>query len=235
MSRSSVQPSMIHPIKQIKGIVFDLDDTLYPQVSYKRSGFKVVSAWIQKYHNIDQSVILLALETILNQYGAVYPYMFDRLVERLNLEQSLVPEMVRVFIDHEPQINCWTGVLPMLSRLRSRYHLGILTDGRLTVQQKKIRALGLEQSVDQILCSDALGLQKPAMELFRWFEKKFELYGKNLMYVGDNPRKDFIGVRALRWFTIRVRTGEYAATAVPDSFDADLFIDRVGQLESLIH
>ena len=194
--------------KKIKGIVFDLDDTLYPQVSYKKSGFNVVSTWIQEHHYIDQSVVLLALETILNQYGAAYPYMFDRLVERLRLNQTLVPQMVSEFIEHEPQISCYDGVIPLLSRLRRKYRLGILTDGRLSVQQKKIRALGLNNQIDAILCSDMLKLKKPAIELFQWFERKFKLKGENLIYVGDNPKKDFYGANLSGWFTVRVMTGE---------------------------
>lgn len=219
---------------KIKGIVFDLDDTLYPQVAYKRSGFQVVSTWMAKQVNIDDSTILSELEEILNHHGPSYPYMFDRLVERLDISIGFVEQLVRLFIEHDPQICCYSGVIPMLSRLREKYRLGILTDGRYVVQQKKIRALGLDTRVDQILCSDALGLEKPDRRLFSWFEKKLELAGRNLIYVGDNPEKDFYGANTQRWFTICVMTGEDRNGNLPSVFKPKYSIASVIELEKIL-
>lgn len=193
---------MINPINKIRGIIFDLDDTLYPQISYKRSGFDVVSAWMESRFNLKQSFIKSELEDILTQHGPSYPYMFDRLVERLGLDNGFVAQIVRVFIEHEPRICCYDGVIPMLSRLRNHFRLGILTDGRLAVQEKKIIALGLINQVEEILCSDMMKLEKPANELFEWFESRFQLAGETLLYVGDNPQKDFYGANIRRWCTV---------------------------------
>ena len=164
-------------INTLKGIVFDLDDTLYPQVSYKRSGFKVVAAWIALKWSIDQSAVLSEFEDILTQYGPVYPYMFNRLLERLGIHRRFVSDMVRLFIGHDPQIQCYDGVHSMLARLRKKYRLGILTDGRYTVQEKKINVLSLNKGVDEILYSDTMRLEKPAIALFQWFERAFALNG----------------------------------------------------------
>ena len=209
---------MIDSIKQIKGIVFDLDDTLYPQVSYKRSGFKIVAQWLASRQNLNQSSILSELEDILTLYGPSYPYMFDRLAERMAISVRFVPEMVHIFIKHEPRIHCYDGVIPMLSRLKNKYRLGILTDGLSTVQQKKIGALNLKKQVDEILCSDLIGLEKPATELFEWFENQFQLIGEDLMYVGDNPQKDFYGANHRGWTTVCAMTGENRNIDVQNAF-----------------
>ena len=221
-------------LNTLKAIVFDLDDTLYPQVSFKRSGFNAVSTWLVKNQALDQSTVLLKLDAILEQFGPSYPNMFDRLAERLDLKPNLVPQMVRVFIDHKPQIDCFEGVFSILSRLRRNYRLGILTDGRLSVQQNKIRALRLERSVDYILCSDSLGLEKPAVALFQWFENKFGLRGEQLMYVGDNPRKDFWGANQLGWETIHVLTGDGTNSVVSKGFAAKCSIPSVTDIEWLL-
>lgn len=218
----------------IKGIVFDLDDTLYPQISYKRSGFKAVSAWLASQYRLKESVVLSGLENILTQYGPSYPYMFDRLVERMTIDAGVVPEMVRVFIEHEPKILCFDGVLPMLSRLRSKYRLGILTDGRFSVQQKKITALGLKNIVDEIMYSDSLGLEKPAIELFQWFENKFQLDGENLMYVGDNPKKDFYGANRRSWATVCVLTGENEDMVSQNGFKSQFNIPSIIEIEGIL-
>jgi putative hydrolase of the HAD superfamily len=223
-----------HNLSKIKAIVFDLDDTLYPQVAYKRSGFKAVASWLAEKRGIDSAETLRALEAILKRFGASYPNMFDRLVERLNLESGLVPELVSVFIDHNPQIDCFEGIFPMLERLKRTYHLGILTDGRLSVQMKKITALGLENRVDSILCSDSMGLEKPAPELYAWFENAFQLDGPNLMYVGDNPAKDFYGVNQRQWDTVQVKTGERVEKKIDQEYQAKRAIPSVTDLERMM-
>ena len=225
---------MINPIKSIRGIVFDLDDTLYPQISYKRSGFKIVSDWVASKFNLEQSTVFSELEDILTQYGPSYPHMFDRLVERLGIENAHVDQMVNIFIGHEPRIRCYEGVIPTLSRLRDRYRLGILTDGRFTVQQKKIRALELAQQVDEILYSDIMGLEKPVLELFQWFEEKFKMAGENLLYVGDNPKKDFYGANIRKWCTVCVMTGENRDAGLPKWFKSQYSIPSIIDLAEFL-
>ena len=224
--------SIVSP--EIKGIVFDLDDTLYPQVEYKLSGFNVVASWLEEKRGIDSTTVLYGLETILDEFGASYPNMFDRLVERLGIDIGFVEQLVRLFIEHEPRICCYDGVIPMLSRLRKKYLLGILTDGRYVVQQKKISALGLYTRVDQILCSDAMGLEKPDSRLFEWFEKKFELEGCNLMYVGDNIEKDFYGANIRGWISVMVKTGEIKRHTNKSGCEPRIEIPSVAFLEKAI-
>jgi putative hydrolase of the HAD superfamily len=221
-----------HNLYRIKAIVFDLDDTLYPQIEYKRSGFKVVASWLADKKGVDSSTVMQALEAILNQFGASYPYMFDRLAELIKIGPHVVPEMVCRFIEHKPRICCYDGVIPMLTRLKNKYRLGILTDGCLTVQQKKIDALGLSDRVDKILCSDLIGLEKPATELFEWFENRFQLLGEDLMYVGDNPQKDFYGANCRGWRTVMVNTGQPLSASIRAGYEPQVEVPTVVDLEA---
>jgi putative hydrolase of the HAD superfamily len=211
-----------------------LDDTLYPQETFKRSGFKVVARWVAEHFDFDASRVMGELDDIMLQRGASYPYIFNDLADRLKVDKRSVPRMVQVFIDHEPRISCYPGVLEMLTRLKKRFRLGLLTDGRLTVQQRKIRALGLEADLDEILCSNRMGLEKPANELYKWFEKKFEMMGQNLMYVGDNPRKDFYGANLRNWMTVCVLTGENQSINCESAFKSRNSISSIINLEKLL-
>ena len=211
-----------------------MDDTLYPQISYKRSGFSVVARWLASRLDLCPSAILSELEDIIALYGPSYPYMFDRLAERLTLSNPFIPQMVRIFIEHEPRIRCYNGVIPMLSRLRRKYRLGILTDGRLAIQQKKIVALGLENQVSRVLYSDVLGLEKPAIELFEWFEDVFSIGGTHMMYVGDNPKKDFYGANSRGWISVMVKTGEIRRHTNKSDCEPRIEIPSVTFLEKAI-
>ena len=59
------------------------------------------------------------------------------------------------------------------------------------------------------------------------------LYGKECLYIGDNPKKDFYGARKLGWKTVHVKrtggvyTDEAAAGA---EWEADFEIKDLGEL-----
>jgi len=215
----------------LKGLVFDLDDTLYLQADYKRSGFAAVAKWLKQNHNIDQHITIRLLEKILLEHGPSHPFVFDDFSQRCRAAEGLVPEMVRIFINHTPQIKCFHGVPGLLRRLRNSYHLGLLTDGRHQSQQCKVKSLGIGPIFDHILYSDTLKLNKPAEALFQFFEKTFTLHGHELAYIGDNPQKDFYGAKQRGWQTIRVRTGEHARLEASGNWNADIDLNEVSELD----
>ena len=216
---------------ELKGLVFDLDDTLYLQADYKRSGFKAVADWLSEYRDIDSIRTYDALDSILQEKGPSYPYIFDLFVERSGLDRNLVRILVEIFIENQPQISCFSGVSDMLSRLRKQYKLGILTDGRLASQEKKITALGLGDKVDAILCSDKMGTSKPDERLYCWFEEKFDLAPSELGYIADNPAKDFIGASQRGWRTVRVLTGEHAMVHAFPPYNAQLCVENILKID----
>lgn len=218
----------------LKAIVFDLDDTLYSQKDFKESGLAATASWLAEQHRYSFEQTRRTFQKILADKGPSHPYIFNDFVAELKLSEQLIPQMVAVFRNHSPKISCFPGVNSMLARLKKNYLLGILTDGILPVQQNKIKALDLESKVDVCLCSASLQLEKPAPELFAWFEQRFDLQGRQLVYVADNPTKDFIGARKRAWRTVRVLTGEHAEMVAKPGYDADTTINRMTDLESLI-
>jgi putative hydrolase of the HAD superfamily len=83
---------------QLKAIIFDLDDTLYPQVEFKRSGFRTVAKETGAQLCFDEKTIFEKLEKILIDYGPSYPWMFNRLIEQLSIPEAYIQKMVRDFI-----------------------------------------------------------------------------------------------------------------------------------------
>ena len=219
-----------------KGIVFDLDDTLYSQRSFKLSGFRAVSEWLAATFRLDANCCYQGLEQVMSETSPSYPHIFDLFIERNKLPPDCLDIMVRIFVEHWPHISCYPSARLLLGKLRRIYHVGILTDGRLTVQQRKVQALDIESDVDMVLYSDSMGLEKPANELYRWYEKRFSMEGEHFVYIGDNPHKDFIGAKQRGWRTVRVQTGEYAGVVVDEAFCADVEVANlieIGQLFDL--
>lgn len=217
----------------IKAIIFDLDDTLYLQAAYKKSGFTSVAKWLQDNLGMDYIESMNCLYQILKEYGPSYQYMFNRLCCVLHIDQKYVKDLVKVFLDHEPEIYCFEGVTSLLQKLRHKYKLGLLTDGREETQRKKVRCLRIESHFDVILYSDSMGLEKPAAELYQFFEQYFSLPHHMFCYVGDNPHKDFIEAKKRGWLTIRVRCGEFESVKASTTHASKLCISSVVDLKNL--
>ena len=97
--------------------------------------------------------------------------------------------------------------------------MGIITDGRPEGQRNKIEALGLVSLVDDIIITDELGgvqFRKPCDIAFRIMQTRWKLPASQIVYVADNPAKDFqapqqLGMKNV-WF--KNREGLYFNTNV---------------------
>lgn len=94
----------------------------------------------------------------------------------------------------------------MIQKLKSKgIKVGIITDGRVSGQKKKLQALGLDKLVDDIIITDELGgtqFRKPCDIAFRIMQRRWGIPFEQMVYVGDNAEKDFqapkqLGMRTL--------------------------------------
>lgn len=166
-----------------KGIIFDLDDTLYSEKEYVKSGHKAVSDYLgggfeEKLWNFFE-----------NGKAAI-----DELLAELNREDEK-NEVLSIYRNHNPIIHLYPGVIKMLKELKDKgMKIGIITDGRSEGQRNKIDALGLKGLVDDIIITDELGgiqFRKPCDIAFRILLTKWRMNPADVSYVGDNADKDF--------------------------------------------
>ena len=177
-------------------VVFDLDDTLYPEMEFVRSGFRAVARYIGELCTID------VLGTLNELFDAGQQHVFDRLIlgHRLPLLKS---QLIEIYREHQPELSLAREASQLLSSLRAAGHsIGLMTDGRSTTQRNKIRALGLEALVDAILISEEFGSAKPAQRNYKCFERRFPR--RRYAYVGNDPAKDFVTANRLGWKSICV-------------------------------
>ena len=214
-----------------RAVVFDLDDTLYPERDYVRGGFEAVGRW--------------AFETLGEEPQAVFDElwaMFEAGVRRDTFDRWLrnrgrKPEpdragMIEAYRRHRPRLSPYPDVIPALEGLRGTAHLGLITEGPRAVQNAKLEALGLRSAFDKVVVLGEEERQewKPNRLPFdRWLEGA-DIRPERSVYLGDNPAKDFLGARRAGWASIRVRRSDglhrseepLGAEARPDREIADL-------------
>lgn len=175
---------------QISGIIFDLDDTLYSEKEYVRSGFRAVADYLG---NPDYA------QTLWNFFEAKVPAI-DALLKEIGRENER-DAALSAYRLHKPRIRLYDGVRELLSRFRRRgVKIGIITDGRPEGQRNKLDALELAPLVDDIIITDELGgeqFRKPCDIAFRILQTRWRLPAGKIVYVGDNPAKDFQAPRQL--------------------------------------
>jgi putative hydrolase of the HAD superfamily len=191
----------------MKAVLFDLDDTLYPEMDFVRSAFGAVAADLSSDVGIDAGFTRMRLLQILRRDGR--GKVFDEFLHEQRLYTSeRVARMLTVYRTHAPSLRLHADVAPTLSWLRSTgVGLGIVTDGLASVQRAKIEALGLESKVDVIVCTDELGprCSKPSRA---GFERALEDLGGippgRAAYIGNDTTKDFVAPRLLGMTAIQI-------------------------------
>lgn len=187
-------------IEGLDAVIFDLDDTLYSEKEYVKSGYQQIAAVLSEVEN--------AAEKLWCLFEEKQPAI-DELLKRENIQsEEIKQKCLHVYRYQIPEIHLYEGVREMLAEFRKKgLKLGIITDGRPEGQRAKLQVLGLELMVDYIIVTDELGgieCRKPNSIAFETMKEKLDVEYSKMCYVGDNTKKDFIapeklGMRSI-WF-----------------------------------
>lgn len=207
-------------------VVLDLDDTLYAEEAYVRSGIAAVCALAAELHGADHAAELL------KQRDAGQRDWLTALCGLLPAAPGTRDCLLWAYRLHRPRISLSSSVRRMLDILIERAKaVAILTDGRSITQRCKLRALGLD-GLPLYISDEYGGADKP--DPTRFLAVMSDFAAARYVYVADNPAKDFVAPKALGWLTIGVRTGANGVHDQAGSFSAthapDAWIDDVRHL-----
>jgi putative hydrolase of the HAD superfamily len=199
----------------IDAVVFDLDDTLFPQSAWLDGAWDDVARRGAEL-GAPAASFREALRTIAGE-GTDRGHIIDRALASIGCSELAVAPLVDAFRNHRPtRLQPYPGVPSAIEALRSRIPIGLVTDGDPGVQRAKLSALGLGLEFDVIVFSDELGrrYRKPDPAPVRLALEQLGVIPERAILIGDRPGKDVAAARALGLRAIRVRTGEYAG--LPD-------------------
>ncbi len=175
-------------------IVFDLDDTLYDEIEFVKSGFKEISRYLDNSSYYD----FMLNDFYQNGSGKV----FNNLINRFELDTSL-QKLIEIYRFHQPKI-----VLPResieLLKFSKNYKTALISDGHYLMQKNKYKVLQLEQYINFPIFTDFLHTNKPELKPFKIVMEHFK-DETNFVYISDNPKKDFIAPNRLDWKSIRYK------------------------------
>lgn len=188
-------------------VVFDLDDTLYDEIDYCKSGFAAVADFLAD--STDRPDAERIFESLWEQFTAGNrTKTFNRALEQLGIacDEKIIQQLVKVYREHVPKISLPADSKDVLIQLGQKYTLGLLTDGFLPTQELKVQALGIEKCFRCIMYTERLGRQfwKPSPVGFEKLLEKLNSEPQSAVYVADNEQKDFIAPNRLGFVTIQI-------------------------------
>ncbi len=203
----------------IKAVIFDLDDTLYLEGDYVRSGFNAIAQWLAsknpKRDGRAPKWVLMDYEWDLwSEFNRDPQHVFERYAEKWrkkNPDADTLPEelaglMTEIFRSHQPEIQPCSDVVQALTRLSRDCKLGLLADGDPAREQQKLECLGIARFFSNVLFTGSNpAWQKPMSDGFGALIDRFGCRAAESVYVADDPSKDFDGPCELGMRTVRIR------------------------------
>lgn len=216
-------------------IIFDLDDTLYDERSYVESGLQTVADFGADQFGWEAETAFRFMIGILDQEGR--GAIFDKwLAANERYSKRLVQDCVQIYRQHIPNLSLYPEAVTLLPAL-SGYPLYLVTDGHKIVQQHKVNALGIKAFFRHIFITHRYGVRnaKPSIYCFERILKREKCGWGDMMYIGDNPAKDFVGLNPLGVHTVRVLTGIHRNVKAAPGYEAHYRIDSLGQFLKLLN
>lgn len=223
----------------ITTVVFDLDDTLYDEIDYCRSGFGAAADFLAGWPDVPSAECIFA--ALWRQFtSGNRSRTFNAALDGLGMgyDQRRIGELIDVYRNHVPKIELPQDSRDILAELSTKYTLALLTDGFLPAQQLKVQALSIERYFAGIVYTEQLGRDcwKPSPAGFERVLQSLGARPDNAVYVADNEEKDFIAPNRLGFVTVQLlRRGCIHTSTCPESGGAARHvIHQISQLPALL-
>jgi len=179
-------------------ILFDLDDTLYPEKQYIYQGFWAVAQYFQSKYRLEATKVYLELVFIFKKQSK---RVFDDFLKENNIDED--PRyIVNIYRSAKRNLSLYSDVLENLKfQKKIGNKLILVTNGHSEVQKGKIRNLKLAEYFDDIFILDNFGKEywKPSVLIFDNIYDKYKGDLADYIFVG-NGQEDLefakkIGIR----------------------------------------
>ena len=214
-----------------KAILVDMDDTLFDEHDYVKSGFQAVASFLERERSVpaDYSYPSMVAFWELEGRGLV----FDRIIERFEIRSSdgLVQACIDTYRHHMPDIKPYDGARDTLLKLRDIAPLALVTNGLPVMQKNKLNALELMSCFDEVVFCDALHAPKPSPKGLLKALSDMSVAPEDAVMIGDNPETDGAAAAAAETAFIRVYTQRFAHVTsngymVPHFNDVPAFLNN---------
>ena len=207
------------PIKEIKHIFFDLDNTLWDFEKNSREALLQLFTehGLEKKCGVDFAGFLEVYEAVNHELWHLYSLQQTTKAELrytrfykafLHFKYDDI-DMAHHWADEYLKISPYKthlmeGTMEVLNYLKQHYVLHLITNGFKEVQHIKLDSCGLTAFFDQVIISEDHGLNKPDVRIFELAEKLAGVQKSECVMIGDNYDADIVGAMNADWKAIHL-------------------------------
>ena len=193
----------------IKGVIFDIDGTLYSYLANDKVAVKSLCEFAEKNLAVDKENFLKAycegrriVKERLTDGGSRHSRIlfFQTTLELLGKNPFLyIREMYECYWSNFLKgMKTFDGATEFIRKLKENgIKIALCTDMTAQIQYRKIHQLGLCDYIDFMVSSEETGLEKPAPIMFELALKKLNVDAKEAAYFGDSLERDIKGATNL--------------------------------------
>lgn len=195
------------PFTNIKAVLFDMDHTLIKHTwqfsditsklhqRFKRELQPVTAdEFFETYWSKNIDLWYMMMDGIIDGHVSQL-YSYKNTLRALEKDMTIAPQMADAWLDLVlSEIVLFDDTLSVLEKLKSRFLLGIVTNGFSHIQRAKLNHFQLDDWVDFSLVSEEEKSHKPDTRIFEIALKKAgNIAPHEAIFVGDNPNTDIKG------------------------------------------
>jgi YjjG family noncanonical pyrimidine nucleotidase len=204
---SSAASSPIAPssLARLQAVLFDVDHTLLDFDKAERSALKQAlsslglscpRSTVAAYQRINAELWAAFRHGEITQ-PALARERFRRLLRHVRGDARRAARLGDRYLDHLSQRgDRLPGCRPVLTALRRRYRLGVVTNGIDRVQRARLSASGLAPLFEVVVTSQSCGYAKPDPRILQVALEAMQTHARHAVYVGDDPATDGAAARA---------------------------------------
>ena len=210
----------------IKGVVFDLDNTLLDFMQMKEFAVKAaVKGMIEAGLLVDEGQSYREIIAIYEEFGWENQQVFDVFIEKqvgYVEHKFLAAGIVAYRRAREANLMAYPNVNKTLMALtKAGIKLGVVSDAPSREAWLRIYYLNLYHFFDVVITFDDSGERKPSAVPFKMSLEALQLEPKETIMVGDWPERDVVGAQQIGMKTAFARYGDTFGT-VNSGADWDL-------------
>ena len=252
------------PFADVRGIYFDLDDTLCGYWDASKAGLRAafganpipnisteeaIAGWARAFRGFAPTLKSTGLYQVYLKSGettrteqmrlALLEFGLDDAEHAARLSHAYMTERDR-------NLRLFDDAIEVLTTLKARYPIGLITNGPADIQRQEIATTGIERFLDHVFIEGEMGEGKPKKAVFDRAAAAMNLRPHQLLMVGNSFGHDIVPAIRDGWHTAWVRrdsdvppSADVAARGaqepIPESGPMpDLIIERLSELLPLL-
>ncbi|MCT4580687.1 MAG: YjjG family noncanonical pyrimidine nucleotidase [Flavobacteriales bacterium] len=192
----------------IKHVFFDLDRTLWDFNANSREelahlwktyhlhqkGISLPEEFIKIYEKVNEECWALYRKNEITK-EALRGKRFKDTLAYFGIQETGLDEKIGAsYIQNSPQRTILVeGTIDLLSYLKEKYTLHIITNGFNEVQHLKLENCQLTPFFNEVITSDEVGVMKPNPRVFEYSLQKAQANNNESVYIGDSLKIDIEG------------------------------------------